>query len=192
MIHLHCNYILKLLNCRDISQLLLFAAWCSSKGAPSHGPLGSGRQVTPESAMDTAPTVDPIPCWPKGTENWAANSVVYATRQTRSCLQELYGEGAAASAAPFSSRCHPGVHMAFPSRLTTPALALLYFLPKLRSHQVSRVFATALPVPPARCRGSRARGSTGAGAALPALGFLRRGTLAMNKDLQIKCRVILQ
>lgn len=64
IIHSYSDYILKLLNCRDTSQLLLFAVLSDSKGAPSHGPLGSGRQTT-----YTAPTVDQILCWPKGTEN---------------------------------------------------------------------------------------------------------------------------
>lgn len=62
IIHLQCDYVLKLFNCRDTSQLLLLAALFDSKGAPCHGPWDCGKQITSGSAMDTAVTVDQILC----------------------------------------------------------------------------------------------------------------------------------
>lgn len=101
---------------------------------------------------------------------------------------ELYGEcTAAAASSSSSSRC---IRL-FP--LPSPLLLWHYFKfciglvrSKLRSSQVSRVFCTSLPGPLARRRGRRAGSSRGASKALPTLGFLHTGTLAMNKDLQIK------
>lgn len=93
----------------------------------------------------------PILCWLK----WTGNGQLGVQPDKESCLQSCR-EGTAAAFS--SSRCHPRVHMSFPS--PSPFLLWHYFKfclwpvsSKFSSPQVSRIFCIVLLSSPEWCRG---------------------------------------